>query len=71
MLEMIMAIALFGVCVGYILWHSVFADMDFFKKEEIIAEDSEMFERVEFIRLPDGRLYEVEQGKASLLAISK
>lgn len=68
MLEIVMTIALFGVCAGYILWKSVLRDMDLFGKDN---ENVDSFERTEFIDLPDGRLYEVEKGKASLVSVSK
>lgn len=69
MLNTIMAVVVFGIAVGYIIWRNSFADKNVFKRENV--DEVEQFEPTEYVRVADGRLYKVEDGKASLKSVSK
>lgn len=69
MLNTIMAVVVFGIAVGYIIWRNSFADKNVFKRENV--DEVEQFEPTEYVRVADGRLYEVEDGKASLKSVSQ
>ena len=69
----IIAIIIFAVAFVYVIWRLTFVRLKSFsdKTETVKKTSNEIFERTEFIDLPDGRLYEVEEGKASLVSVSK
>lgn len=69
----IVAIIVFAVAFVYVMWRLTFARLKSFSGNlgSVETMSDETFKRTEFINLPDGRLYEVGDGKASLMSVSK